>query len=456
MKKDKHKNLFLHLSMKNNNFIYTCLFSILLIFLFLPIIQKECNIFKIKDLEGVTIQTEKVCLNFSNFSSAKYQVWIEKHLSETFAFREPIIRFYNQCIWTLFGKTHCENVSIGKDHWLFNEKSVKNHYEGLMSEYANNEEQLIKGFDRDISLLKKLQDMLKEHGTEIFVLMLPSKDLIYPEYLPNNTKYQENNSTRAYDYYSKAFAENGIQHLDIVSYFKKIKDKVDYPLFPKAGMHWSNIACAHASDTIIRYMEYLCGKNFPNIEVGKTYLAKTRRPDNDMARLLNIASQKIYRKNYYADVDVIPDLTAQKAKMIVMGDSFFWNMSYTLPMNDIFEYYHYWYYFNTIYYDSKHNNVSEINLAEELKDADVVMISLSATQLYDINHGFISQSIINLSLDDNETIDSILTNIKNNIKNDESWYNSVKNKAKTKGISVEEALTQDAIYILNLEPEKYL
>lgn len=217
--------------------------------------------------------------------------------------------------------------------------------------------------------------------------MLPSKDLIYPEYLPINTKYQENNSPRAYDYYSKAFAENGIQHLDIVSHLKKIKDKVDYPLFPKAGMHWSNIACAHASDTIIRYMEHLCGKNLPNIEVGKTYLAKTRRYDNDMAKLLNIASKKMYRKNYYADV---------------------------------------------------------------------VMISLSATQLYNLNHGFISQSIINLSLDDSEAINSILTKIKNNIKNNENRFNSIKNKAKTKGISVEESLHQDALYILNSEPEKYL
>ena len=442
--------------MKNNNTLHTFLFTTLLTFFFLQIIQKECGIFKIKDLEGVIIQTEKVDLNLSNFISTKYQASLEKHLSETFAFREPIIRLYNQCIWTFFGKTHCENVAIGKDNWLFNEKSVKNHYEGLMLEYANNEEQLIKRFDRDINLLKKLQGKLKEHGTEIFVLMLPSKDLLYPEYLPDNNKYQTNNSVRAYDYYSKAFAENGINHLNLVNHFKNIKDNVDYPIFPQGGMHWSNIACAHASDTIIRYMERLCEKNFPNIEIGETYLSRTRRPDNDMAKLLNLAFQNNYRKNYYADVNIIPDNNAQKAKMIVMGDSFFWNMTYTLPMDDIFEYYHYWHYFNTIYFDSDYDNVSQINLVEELKDADIVMISLSATQIYDINHNFISQSIINMSLNDSEIIECILTKIKNNIRNDENWYNNIIKKSKDKGISVEEALHQDALYMLNLEPEKYL
>lgn len=442
-------------SMKNKT-LYTFLFALLMLFLFLPMIQKEFGIFKIKKLEGVTMQSEKADLSLSNFYSSKYQASLEKHISETFGFREAVIRLYNQYVWSLFDKTYCDNVIIGKDKWLFNEKSVKDHYEGLMTEYAGSEEELIKKFNSDLSRLKKLQNLLKEHGTEIFVLMLPSKDLIYPEYLPDNTKYKENNSTRAYDYYSKAFAENGINFLDVTKYFQEIKDSVDYPLFPKAGMHWSNIACAHTSDTIIRYMEHLSGKNFPNIEMGKTYLAETRKPDNDMEKLLNLTFPIDNNKNHYADINVIPDSSAQKAKMIVMGDSFFWNMAYTLPMNDIFEYYHYWYYFNTIYYDSEHDNVSEINLVEELKDADVVMISLSATQLYDINHGFISQAFVNLSLDNPEVIDRILTGIKNRIKNDENWFNSIKNKAKEKGISVEESLHQDAMYMLNLEPEKYI
>ena len=196
-----------------NKVLYTFLFTLLMIFLFLPIMQKECSVFKIKPLEGVTIKSDKPDLNLSNFASAKYQSALEKYISENFGFRETVIRLYNQYIWTLFDKTYCDNVVIGKDKWLFNEKSVKDHYEGLMTEYAKSEEELIKKFDKDLERLKKLQGLLKEHNTDIFVLMLPSKDLIYPEYLPKNTKYQENDGIRAYDYYSKALAENGINHL---------------------------------------------------------------------------------------------------------------------------------------------------------------------------------------------------------------------------------------------------
>ena len=194
-----------------------------MIFLFLPLMQKELNIFKIKSLEGVTLKTEKPVLSLNNIATTEYQGAIERYISENFGFRESVIRLYNQYIWTLFDKTYCDNVIIGKDKWLFNEKSVKDHYESLTYEYAKSEEELIKKFDKDIERLKKLQGLLKEHNTDIFVLMLPSKDLIYPEYLPKNTKYQENNGIRAYDYYSKAFAENGINFLDVTKYFKEIK-----------------------------------------------------------------------------------------------------------------------------------------------------------------------------------------------------------------------------------------
>ena len=95
-------------------------------------------------------------------------------------------------------------------------------------------------------------------------------------------------------------------------------------------------------------------------------------------------------------------------------------MTHSLPMDEIFNTYYYWYYFNTIYFDSEHNNVEEINLVKELDKADVVMISLSATQLYDINHDFISQALIQLSLNDDKVIDEVLDGIKQRMRNDEN------------------------------------
>lgn len=442
--------------MMKNNILHITLFSVVMVLLFMPLAQKEFNFFKIKKLSGVTTTTEKPSLTLDNYKINKYQTELEKYVSENFGFREPTIRLYNQYLWDFYRKTYCKNVVVGKDDWLFNERSVKDHYVGLDSDYVKGDEDIKVRFDKEVARLKRVQEMLKKHGTYLFVLILPAKDVIYPELLPENKIYFEEKGLRAIDYYPQAFAANGIDFLNVAEIFKNIKDSVDYQLFPKFGMHWSNIACAHVSDSIIRYMEHLSGKNFPNIHVGEKYNSEPRIPDNDMEELLNL-SRKINRNsNFYADVTVIPDSTAVKPNLIVNGDSFFWNMTYTLPMDEIFNYHHYWYYFSKVYFDEKYKNTKEFDLLEQLYDADIVMISLSATQLYDINHGLISQAFIKLSLDDQETYNRCINGIKERMRDDAKWLESLNEKAIKRHLTLDEVMTQDAIYVINQDPEKYI
>ena len=82
-----------------NKILYSILFSLLMIFLFLPLMQKELNIFKIKSLEGVTLKTEKPVLSLNNIATTEYQGAIERYISENFGFRESVIRLYNQYIY---------------------------------------------------------------------------------------------------------------------------------------------------------------------------------------------------------------------------------------------------------------------------------------------------------------------------------------------------------------------
>ena len=56
--------------MKN---IYHKLFSLLLVFLFLPMIQEHLNIININPLKGVTYKTEKPKFTFDSCYEGKYQ-----------------------------------------------------------------------------------------------------------------------------------------------------------------------------------------------------------------------------------------------------------------------------------------------------------------------------------------------------------------------------------------------
>lgn len=424
--------------------------------LFLPILQQQFGMFEMKGLDGAVVEVEEPPLSYQSYKDGTYQRQLDSYIAAHFGFHEPIIRLYNQYL-LLFRKTYAADVVIGKDRWLYGKNSVLDHYGQLSSRYAESNETLEQNLRKNLLRLKSVQNKLEQRGTYLFVLICPSKDEVYPEHLPKYGPYVKCDGLRAIDYYPKAFVENGINFVDMCAWFQQIKDTASYPLFPKYGMHWSNIACAHASDSLIRYMEYLTGINAPNIKIGSMYPDATRQPDSDLEQNLNLAWGIVpVEQNYYADIEVIPDSSAQRLRLITMGDSFFWNMCYTLPMDDIFETYHYWYYFNTIFNDPNHNNVSQINLIEELDKADVVMISLSATQLYDISHGFLSQALLLLSSPSQGTLNAILEGIKRDMEASEEWYQALKAKAAQQDRPLEQVMDEDARYMYNQTPEKYI
>lgn len=440
--------------MKKRGF-YIVLFALLMVVLFSPLVQQLWHPFTIKPLDGASEEVVMPVLSFEAYQDQTYQVQLEKFIAQHFGFHEPIIRLYNQYLWN-YRKTYAQDVIIGKDKWLYGKMSVRDHYRQLSYDYAESNEALVAKFEKDLDRLKKVQQMLDERGTKLFVLICPAKDLIYPEHLPENCHWTMSDGLRAIEYYPKAFAENGINCLNLNDWFLQIKDTVSYSLFPKTGMHWSNIACAHAADTLVRYMEYLTGKNMPNLQFGAMYPHESYAPDNDLEKSMNLICEIKPNQNWYVPVSLASDSTVEKLNLITMGDSFFWNLCYTLPMDKLFNTYRYWYYFSTIFYDPDYTNVNQIDLLAELDRADVVMISLSATQLYEINHNFLSQALFKLSVADPSVIDDIIEGIKQNMRNNEPWLESLKEKAVQQGKTLEQVMDEDARYVFNQEPERYL
>ena len=91
------------------------LFALLMALLFVPLLQEHTGLFNVKPLKGVFEPTPKPELTFESYRTSTYQTQIEKYASENFGLREPIIRIYNQYLWTAFNKTYCHFIVPGKD-----------------------------------------------------------------------------------------------------------------------------------------------------------------------------------------------------------------------------------------------------------------------------------------------------------------------------------------------------
>ena len=201
-------------------------------------------------------------------------------------------------------------------------------------------------------------------------------------------------------------------------------------------------------------MEALGNKNLNNIVIGEKYVDKTREPDNDLEKLLNLAFPLKSEPNYYVDVTTENDSTAIKPYFIVVGDSFFWNIIFNIPLNEIFCETPYWYYYNTVYNQPPVAPTTQKNLTNEISSSTYIMLNYCTTKIYELGNYFISKLLVSLCYND-EQVNKVVEDISKVIKNNQNWLEDVSRKAEEDNVTLEQAIENDAKYLIMIEPEKY-
>ncbi|MBR6226848.1 MAG: hypothetical protein IKQ79_00950 [Bacteroidales bacterium] len=372
----------------------TILFALTAILLFAFMIQQATGVFSFKELSGVTKEQAKPELSFDNLRGGRYQTETENYLQQHYGFREPLTRLHNQMQWTLFRYSQVEEdqrIMITSDNWIFEPWSVEEYYQSLAYHHGYDSAAMAAVFEAEAQRLLELQEFLEPYGTHLFVALLPGKEQICPEHLPKNDRYFEKKQISAYGFYAKRLEELGVNHIDLSAWFQQLKGHTDYPLFPQTGTHWSNLAAINSADTLVRYMEWLSDSNMVNIKPGRLF-QRTLKPDADLESLMNLIWPLQKEPNYLAAAVHDYDTTAWRPRLITIGDSFYWNILNFTPVWDVFESVPYWYYFSTAYFDDDDlkvaHNTSDLDVLQEVIDADFVMLSYSTVSLYKMSNGF--------------------------------------------------------------------
>ena len=144
-------------------------------------------------------------------------------------------------------------------------------------------------------------------------------------------------------------------------------------------------------------MEWLSDSNMLNIKAGGIY-KRTLMPDNDLESLMNLIWPLNKAPNFLAAAYYDIDTTAWHPHLLTIGDSYYWNILNHTPIWDVFDSIPYWYYFSTAYFNDEDltvdKKVSDLDVLQEVLDADFVMLSYSTVALYQMSNGF-SESLLN-------------------------------------------------------------
>ena len=434
------------------------LFSFTGLLLFASMFQKITHMWDFKKLNGVEVPSPMPALTFQNCRDGSFQDGTEAYLKQNFGFRQPLIRFYNQYLWDFY-KTSNNNkgiLTLGKDGWLYEPWSVDDYYQIHYHQHAPNAEQMTEQLLGEAKRVYQLQHILEPYGKHLFVCLVPSKDLLYPEHLPEKTetRYDDEPKMSARFVLKDEYKRLGVNVLDLGEYFQQMKDTADFTIFPKTGTHWSKYSSLFAADTLIRYMEHLGNINMPNLVIGPRTLQDAQEADTDLENLLNLIRPLPRPQYYYASATTDKDSTAVKPKMIIIGDSFYWNIVYQVPVQEIFSEYPYWYYNSSIYYDPAYHSVNEINLTKELLSADFIVLFYSSTQLYKLNNGFTKNALLALCYDPEE-IEAAHAKLELNIRSDSAWMGRLKKTSESQGKPLDEVVHSEAKWLIDNHPENF-
>ena len=414
-----------------------------MLLLFLPLLQAHVLHIPLKPLNGVTVEAEQPKFNLVSYRSGDYAKQEEAYVGEHFGFREPVIRLYNQYLWSCYRKTYAHDVVAGKQGWLYTPESVSDYYGNELLRWQPSPEAARCNFDREIRYMKRVHDILEENDVKLLAFIAPEKSFLYPEYLPE--REHNTNTFNASEYFLEKFKETGFPCIDMTGWFRQMKDTVNYPLIPQTGAHWV-FPAVYAADSLFRFMGDLKGIELPHLKIGELHEGDNHGADNDLEKLLNLTLPIRKRQGYspIADVTVESGPNSVKPKVLFIGNSFMWGIVNQVPMRDVFDEVEFWYYFSTAYTGDPlmpNGNVVDLNLLEKMLDFDYIVWFTTGNQLNKGTNNFANSAILALGVDDNvrkEYVNTITDSLRRDAIN---------------RVSTDTILRQEAIAILHNHPE---
>lgn len=433
------------------SFQFICMTAILVAIM----VQGITHVVKLKPLDGFTKPNEVVKLNLQTYFDDTYPKYLTNLAKENTGFRELFIRNYNQVSYSLFNKITNDNVVEGLNHELFLKMYLQeatgimlsNTYPDIDSAKAD----AMKNVEETLALI----DTLRNHGTAFLFVFCPTKPAVYPEYLP--PQYQNSLSDFSLEeYYIQLFQEKGIPYIDFYHYFMDLKDEYPYPLYARTGTHWAESTIPFVADSIYRKLEELTGYKLPSIEVidqniTSDYSAQEIELESQMNLLFPLKKPELPQPVFALKDTVGKD----HPNLLVLGDSYYVALRRSC-FGDAFGEWNFWKYNREIRssnpaYDYK--NVKYLAQAPlVIEEADIVLCMTTAPMLYEYLWGF-THTAMDLFAKGGVVEEDVINAIMQEMKANAEWYQTIVKQAEEKGISVEQNMFENAVWLLENSPK---
>ncbi len=373
--------------MKKHLLVAAILFSL---FLALPIFQMATGLPPDYVLQGVENKVVPPNPGWAAWWNGTLQAEVDAWLNQRIGLRGLLVRTANQVNFTLFGelpKRSGTQVLMGRDGMLFEKVYVDAYNSGG----RRPESEL-----RNVSAsTRRLQDRLAADGIAFLLVIAPSKAEIYPENLPESADVAGRPGRRSnYQNIVEFLRADGVNLLDAHDLFLEWKREPGIPLlFAKGGTHWNEYGAARVVARIMGRLRDLTGKDLPSVEISGAVTNRTIvESDNDLGELVNLWSGRpLAGPQIHPVAEVRPG--SHLPDILVVGDSFVFTLTNFMDRMGLYRKRDLYYYYNRHYFYPVAPNVAldkrQLDLLEEIRGRDAVVIEVSEYWLPRIGFGFV-------------------------------------------------------------------
>ena len=377
-------------------------------------------------------------LNAASFSNSSFQESFAAYVNDQIGFFAFFVQLHNQLEYSLFGNIYTGDIVAGKEDYLFEQPYIDAYYG---KDFLG-----INKIEKYGTTFKALQDSLAVRGKFIMMGMATGKAFFYPEYLPSQKVRDSTN----HEYFLEEFKARGINHINFLPMFQKLKERYGDLLFPKYGIHWSHFSNFFVADTLVKYIETQTGWDLPNIQLkALNFSDEPLYYDNDISGSLNLFKEPKPDSMAYPDFQWEPKINKDTKKILIIGDSFGWELVERMRLGqDCFESMEFWYY-NSPATPLTPDSITAMNfliwfghrdLRAILDQYDAFLIIANEPNVASRGFKFPKQMLYTLQ-DPNYQPDFLLDFfIEEQIKNKRSWRKQMEEMAIENGISYEEMM----------------
>ncbi|MFT4758477.1 MAG: hypothetical protein ACI9XO_002811 [Paraglaciecola sp.] len=345
------------------------LFLFVLFCLLVPMIQHTFNVVNETPLRGAVAKVEPpTAATWTTWMDGSFQKDYAHYYNHNFGFRGELVRVRNQIEYSLFHQSNAKSVLIGQEDYLY-EKGYINAYLG--KDFIG--DSLINARTKQ---LKEIRDTLLELGTDVLVVFAAGKGSFFPEYFPE--KYQGIEPQRTnYQAYCEAYEALDIPYIDFNKWFVNMRKKTEYPLYAKAGIHWSKYGEYLVMDSLINYLEGYFQKPLSHPILDEIQVSETNLDtDYDIGRGLNLIFPVPTYEMAYPKFHFSKDNSHFRPNVLMVADSYYWGMFNYGLSKKVFDNSEFWFYSNAIYPIRKEivSQIKYANVQADIEKTDLVIL----------------------------------------------------------------------------------